>query len=62
MEIKLSQIESKLLIQVNGDMLPDIFSGYRLESSNNRNLELSLFIRQDISVFELTTILKEPKI
>ena len=60
-EIRVSQVESRLLIEVDGEILPDIFSEYRWESSNTGKSELSLIIRGDVSVSELSTSLKVQK-
>lgn len=60
-EIRVSQVESRLLIEVDGEILPDIFSEYRWESSNTGKSELSLTIRGDVSVSELSTSLKVQK-
>ena len=60
-EIRVSQVESRLLIEVDGEILPDIFSEYIWESSNTGKSELSLTIRGDVSVSELSTSLKVQK-
>lgn len=54
-EIKITQIDSRVCVTVNGEQLPDIFSGYRINSSESGETELSLSIRGEISVVELST-------
>lgn len=54
MEIEIIQMDSRVYITVNGEQLPDIFSGYRINSSESGETELSLFIRGEISVAELS--------
>lgn len=61
MEIKIAQIESRLYVEVDGEVLPDIFCGFKIESSNSEKSELSLIIRGNINVSELSTSLIEQK-
>lgn len=61
MEIKISQVESRILVSVNGEVLPDVFSECWFKSSNSGESELSLIIRGKISVSEMSTSLKEQK-
>lgn len=58
MEIKLQKIDSKVLVEINGTLLPDVFNEYRLKSSNSGESELALIIQGDINVFELLANLK----
>lgn len=60
-EIKISQIESRMAIAVDGEMLPDVFSEYQFKSPNSGESELLLIIRGNISVSEMSTNLKGQK-
>lgn len=62
MDIKLSQVESRIMIEADGKILPDIFSGYQLKSSNSGESELVLIVRGCVRVSELSTNLKVQKI
>ena len=61
MEIEIIQMDSRVCVTVNGEQLPDIFSGYRINSSESGETELSLFIRGEISVAELSTKIPRQK-
>ena len=53
-EIKISQIDSRMLVEVDGDQLPEIFSGYQITSSNLGESELALIVRGNIkSLFKM---------
>lgn len=54
-EIKITQIDSRICVSVDGESLPDIFSGYKIDSSTSGKAELSLFVKGNISVAELST-------
>lgn len=58
MVISIVQLESRVVITVDGIILPDVFGGYKLESSDSGELELSLIVRKDISVSGLSAKLK----
>ena len=61
MEIEIIQMDSRVCITVNGEQLPDIFSGYRINSSESGETELSLVIRVERSVAELSTKIPRQK-
>ena len=54
MDIKIIQVDSRVCVEVNGERLPDIFSGYKINSSESGEAELSLSIRGELSVAELS--------
>ena len=54
MDIKISQTDKRTLVEVNGEKLPEIFCGYRVNNSNSSESELWLCIQGDISVSELS--------
>lgn len=54
MDIKIIQVDSRVCVEVNGEQLPDIFSGYKINSSESGEAELSLFIQGKLSVAELS--------
>ncbi len=54
MEIKIVQIDSHVLVEVNGEPLPDIFCGYQIARPNTKESGLALTIRGDISVCEMS--------
>lgn len=54
MNIKIIQVDSRVCVEVNGEQLPDIFSGYKINSSESGEAELSLFIQGKLSVAELS--------
>ena len=58
MEIEIIQMDSRVCLP---EYLPDIFSGYRINSSESGETELSLFIRGEISVAELSTKIPRQK-
>lgn len=47
MNINISQVDSRILVEVDGKALPDIFSGYTLKSSGSGEPELWLGIKKD---------------
>ena len=49
MNIHILQIDSRILMDVDGEVLPDIFSGYELKSSSCGEQELWLSVRGTIS-------------
>lgn len=49
MNIHILQIDSRILMEVDGEVLPDIFSGYELKSSSCGEQELWLSVRGTIS-------------
>lgn len=55
-EIKISQIDSRMLVEIDGKQLPQVFSGYKIASSNSEESELALMIRGNISVSELSAM------
>ena len=58
-DINISQIDSRILVEVDGKALPDIFSGYTLKSSGCGEPELQLSLKGNISVSELSAKIKE---
>ena len=50
MDIKIIQVDLRVCVEVNGEQLPDIFSGYKINSSDQEKPELSLFIQGKLSV------------
>ena len=49
MNFHILQIDSRILMEVDGEVLPDIFSGYELKSSSCGEQELWLSVRGTIS-------------
>lgn len=58
MEVKIQKVDTKFLIEIDGIILPDVFDGYHLKSSNSAESELRLIIRGNINVSELLANLK----
>lgn len=54
MNIKISAVDSRTLVEIDGENLPEIFSGYQLKSSNSGELELWLCVQGSVSVSELS--------
>lgn len=54
MNIKISVVDSRTLVEIDGEHLPEIFSGYQLKDSNSGESELWLCIQGSISVSELS--------
>lgn len=59
MNINISQVDSKILIEVDGETLPDIFSGCELKSSSYSEPELWLSVKGIINVTVLSASLSE---
>lgn len=60
MNIHILQIDSRILVEVDGEVLPDIFYGYELKSSSCGEQELWLSVRGTISEAVLSTSLSAP--
>lgn len=58
MDIKITQVDSRIGAEIDGKKLPDVFSGYQIKSSNSEESELALIIRGNINVSELSASLK----
>lgn len=58
-DIKVSQIDKRTLVEVNGEKLPEIFCGYQVNNSNSNESELWLCIQGDINVSELSARITE---
>ena len=54
MNIKILEVDSHILVEIDGENLPGIFSGYQLKDSNSGELELWLCVQGSISVSELS--------
>ena len=54
MDIRISKVDERILIEVNGKALPEVFSGYEVKSSNSGESELLLSIKGQINVSELS--------
>jgi hypothetical protein len=50
MQIEISQLDSRLSVSIDGMVLPGVFSGYRLKSSDSGESELALIIKGDVNV------------
>lgn len=59
-DISISQVDSKILIEIDGKKLPDIFSGYELKSSSCGEPELWLSVKGIVNVVALSASLSEP--
>ncbi|HBI61693.1 MAG TPA: hypothetical protein DDY31_10875 [Lachnospiraceae bacterium] len=59
MDIKISQIDKRTLVEVNEKRLPEIFCGYQVKNSNSSESELWLCIQGAISVSELSAKITE---
>lgn len=59
MNINISQIDSRILVEIDGKALPDIFSGYTLKSCGCGEPELQLSLKGNISISELSVKIKE---
>ena len=54
MDIRISKIDERILVEVDGRVLPEVFSGYEVKSSNSGESELLLSIKGQINVSELS--------
>ncbi len=59
MDIKISQIDKRTLVEVDGEKLPEIFCGYRVKNSNSSESELWLCIQGCVSVSGLSAKITE---
>ena len=59
MEIKIFQIDKRICVMVDGEQLPEVFSGYKVNSSNSGESELQLLLKGTISVSELSAKTEE---
>ena len=51
--LELMQIDSKIIVKVNNQYLPDIFSKFKFQSSNCSKSELWLCIEENFSAIDL---------
>lgn len=54
MDIRISKIDERILVEADGKALPEVFSGYEIKSSDSGESELLLSIKGQINVSELS--------